>query len=206
VVVRQLENERVRRQFTSPDVRLVRSGQGTPGPVIFDLVLTGCEVVDADLPGQPNLRESLTIKDLVAVGLEPLERPDPPSADLFARAEVAGSRHAPALADATEGLHARIRALQFNITSRLHLSHAMSVTALLLLLLGATLAMWRREGAPLTIYLWAFLPSVLDLILISSGAHLIRDGNLVGGFAVMWSGNAALGGMLAFAYARLSRH
>ena len=79
-------------------------------------------------------------------------------------------------------------------------------TALLLMVLGATLAMWLREGMPLTIYLWAFLPSIADLILISSGDHVMRDGNVAGGFAVMWAGNAVLVVLILAAYRNLARH
>ena len=81
-----------------------------------------------------------------------------------------------------------------------------SPTAMLLLCLGAVLAMYKRDSLPLTIYLWAFLPSVLNIIVISSGEHMIREGNFAGGLVIMWIGNAALLAILGWTYFRLSRH
>ena len=54
--------------------------------------------------------------------------------------------------------------------------YALSMTAMLLLLLGATLAMLLRDSPPLVTYTWAFLPSILDILLISGGDHMVRRG------------------------------
>ena len=77
---------------------------------------------------------------------------------------------------------------------------------MLLLVLGSILAMWLRGTAPLNIYLWAFLPSVLDLILISSGEHMLRDGDIVGGFALLWSGHFVLLGIIGVVYTKVARN
>jgi lipopolysaccharide export LptBFGC system permease protein LptF len=98
-----------------------------------------------------------------------------------------------------------IAQLQREIRSRLMNRYALSVTAPLLLLLGALLAMWLKGSLPLTIYMLAFLPSVLDLIAISAGEQLMRDGRTLGPI-VMWSGNALMLAIMALAYVRLSRH
>ncbi len=82
----------------------------------------------------------------------------------------------------------------------------MSLTALLLLVLGGTLAMVLRESLPLVIYVWAFVPSILDVILISGGGHMVRSGQVALGTAVLWSGNALLAAIIAFAYSRLIRN
>ena len=96
--------------------------------------------------------------------------------------------------------------LKLEIDSRLQRRYALSLTSLLLLLLGATLAMWLRNSLPLVTYIFAFLPSVLDILLISGGDHMIRHGLVVGGTAVMWSGNALLAVILLGVLARLMRN
>jgi hypothetical protein len=80
------------------------------------------------------------------------------------------------------------------------------MTAMLLLLLGATLAIWMRHSSPLVVYVWAFLPAVIDIMLIASGDHTARAGNLSGGLVIMWSGIALLIGTQLYVYRRLSRN
>ena len=63
-----------------------------------------------------------------------------------------------------------------------------------------------RHSLPLAVYLWAFLPALLDLVLISSGSSMIRSGSVNIGLLIMWSGNLILALMIAGAYMRLSRH
>ena len=77
---------------------------------------------------------------------------------------------------------------------------------MLLVLVGATFAMWLRESQPLTIYLLAFLPAILDLILISGGEQIVRDGEYLLGGSVMWSGNALLALIWVYAFMRLARN
>ena len=98
-----------------------------------------------------------------------------------------------------------IRKLNREITGRLLNRYALSATALLLLALGALLPMWLRNSYPLTTYVLAFLPSVADLILISAGEQLLRDGRALG-HGVMWSGNVMLLAMCVYSYWRVSRH
>lgn len=73
-------------------------------------------------------------------------------------------------------------------------------------MLGSLLALVMRNTLPLTIYLLAFLPSILDMLLISGGEQTIRDNNLTVGAAVMWSGNALLAALSILAYLRLRRN
>ncbi|TDJ57181.1 MAG: hypothetical protein E2O40_03380 [Planctomycetota bacterium] len=80
------------------------------------------------------------------------------------------------------------------------------MTAMLLLLLGATLAIWMRHSSPLVVYVWAFLPAVIDIMLIASGDHRARAGDLVGGLVIMWSGIALLIGAQVYVYRRLARN
>ena len=66
--------------------------------------------------------------------------------------------------------------------------------------------MWLRDSLPLVIYVWAFAPSILDMLLISGGDHMIRQGQILGGVMIMWSGNALLLAVLTFALVRLMRN
>ena len=99
-----------------------------------------------------------------------------------------------------------VGSLEREISSRLQRRYALSMTAMLLLLLGATLAMWLRHSLPLVIYIWAFVPSIADVLLISSGDHMIRSGVAIPGMMVLWSGNALLLTMLVVVYRRLMRN
>jgi hypothetical protein len=77
---------------------------------------------------------------------------------------------------------------------------------LLLLLLGPILAMQLRNSQPLVVYMWAFLPALLDLVLISSGSSMIRAGSVLLGLTLLWSGNGFLLLFIFVGYARLARH
>lgn len=103
-------------------------------------------------------------------------------------------------------LDSKISGLRLQVTSRLNRRYALSLTALLLLLLGSILAMKLRNSQPLVVYMWAFLPALLDLVLISSGSSMIRAGSVLLGLTLMWSGNGFLLLFISVGYARLARH
>ena len=92
------------------------------------------------------------------------------------------------------------------VTSRINSRFALSLTTLLLLLLGSILAVLLKRSMPLTVYMWAFLPALLDLVLISSGSSMIRAGTTWMGLLTLWSGNLLLLLLIALAYRRLARH
>lgn len=83
---------------------------------------------------------------------------------------------------------------------------AQAASVPLILLLGATLAIWRRQSLPLTIYLLAFLPAILDLVLTSSGQQWIRFGSPDAGLWLLWSGNALLATVLGCVWWAMARH
>jgi len=96
--------------------------------------------------------------------------------------------------------------LENQVTSRINSRFALSLTTLLLLLLGSILAVLLKRSMPLTVYMWAFLPALLDLVLISSGSSMIRSGTTWMGLLILWSGNLLLLLLIALAYRRLKRH
>ena len=181
----------------------VRSAVGStlPDPTV-DLVLVKCQVVDLRAAGVTNDRDELIIPGL-SLGALTVEDPSKlPYAVLLARAEGRGR----GIQNYADRLNQVVGNLQRAITTRLLRRYALSVTAMLLLVLGATLAMWLRDGTPLVVFVWSFLPAVVDIILIASGDHVARAGAMTGGILLMWSGNAMLMATLLFVYGKLARN
>jgi len=191
------------RKFIGDPVRLLPGSEGTDSS-LFDLYIGNHEVTDLRQGGSPNQMGTLTLPNLAVAGQSDEDLSLLPSAQLLAKAATihGGPERVKSKA---EKLVNEIRSLGREISARLLNRYALSATAFLLLMLGATLAMWQRGTLPLTTYVWAFLPSILDLILISAGEQLLRDGRILG-HITMWSGNALMLAVIAITYARLSRH
>lgn len=171
----------------------------------FDLLMTDVQWTDLRAPEEGNRLAEVALDNLAVAGSPGDELLDSLSAELLAQAETITGDSA-VIDAAAYDLSERIAGLMREIRGRLLKRYAMAMTAPLLLLLGATLAMWLRHATPLVIYLWAFLPSVVDLIVISSGEHVIRDGDVLAGTAIMWSGNVFMVLLILFAYLKLSRN
>jgi lipopolysaccharide export LptBFGC system permease protein LptF len=192
------------RRFTTASAKLARpAGKGIDSASVFDLVLGKYEVVDLKREGT-NTRVGLTIPNVAPLGYQSSNFQELPSQALYQRGDLV-QKGDERVQEGIRRLHDEIVEVQFEATSHLLQRYALSVTALLLLVLGAVLAIWLRHTLPLTVYFWAFVPAVLDLILISAGHQLLRDGRL-SGHLVMWSGSALIVGVLAMAYFKLARH
>ena len=83
---------------------------------------------------------------------------------------------------------------------------AQSASIVLVLLLGACLAVAMRQAMPLTVYILAFLPAVANIFMVSGGQLMMSDGLTAAGSAVMWGGNAVLLAAIVLAWRRLSRN
>ena len=81
-----------------------------------------------------------------------------------------------------------------------------SLAAPLMLLLGAALAVRLRGANPLQVYLLAFIPSILDILLISGGEQMLKQATTVSGVLVATSGNVALCLMILVAYRQIARN
>jgi lipopolysaccharide export LptBFGC system permease protein LptF len=204
VEVIQFEQRGARFRMLAETARLHRHGSLSES--MFDLELQDLQVTDLDDPATPVARKRVPLMNVSFVNVEPVDPSELSSEELLRMAAGLEGRDAGRVANTAQGLQRRIDELQREITARLIKRYALSVTATLLLLLGATMAMWLRDSMPLTIYLLAFLPSVLNLILISSGDHVIRDNSTIGGLGVMWSGNIVLTVLIVVAYVRLARN
>ena len=83
---------------------------------------------------------------------------------------------------------------------------ALAWSAPLIILLGASLAAWKRNSLPLTMYLIAFIPGILNIVMIAGGQQVIRADNVVWGVMVSWSGNAILLLCSMYALRQLARN
>jgi len=203
IVVEQEQGSGDGRIFRAAAATLQRHDAGPLAVVSYDLVMVNTEVFDREFPDTANVRAEIVLEHLDVPGVEVEDLGSLPSAELVARARMTDDE---SLVTEAGHLVYRIDQVRREAVSRLIKRYALSATAVLLLCLGATLGTWLRSSQPLTIYLWAFLPSVLDLLLITSGGHMMRTGSLVGGALVMWAGNALLLTLTLLAYRRLARH
>jgi lipopolysaccharide export system permease protein len=205
VVVTQFDGSLPLRRITAERVTLSRMAASGLGSAAFSIELLNCEIVDLQSPETINRRERLTDTNLVLRDVAIEDLPALSSEQVLRRARSIDDL-GPSVVDAVERLKHRIEDLRMEVRARIFMRYAQSTTALLLLLLGATLAMVLRGSLPLVIYLWAFVPSILCLILISGGDKMMRDGQIVAGVSVMWSGNTVLLLMLLALLARLMRN
>jgi lipopolysaccharide export LptBFGC system permease protein LptF len=104
-----------------------------------------------------------------------------------------------------ESLRNRIDDLMREILSKRHERVAMSVACLVMVVLGAVMALRLRDSLPLTIYLWAFFPALGAVLTVSAGQQLTHDHGVPGLF-LLWGGIAALGAYTLVELSRLSRH
>ncbi len=204
VEVVELLGDRPIRLYRAPEVTFQRLSSKTLSNPVFDLELSDCEVSDVGSGGSPNQRARLAIPSLVVPETEDRDLTHLSSRELLAMASEVGADDQP-IEKRIDRLETALHRLDLEIAGRLNHRYALCVTAPLLLLLGATLAMLLRGSLPLTVYLWAFLPSLLNLILITSGDQMFRT-DRAGGLIVLWSGNAAVACLLGIAYLRLARH
>lgn len=135
------------------------------------------------------------------------------TADALEEEAVATSKNAALLGPiakaigTTAGSWANLRReVVWEATAHAWMRLAQAVCAPLLLLMGAVLAVQMRRSSPLLVYAIAFVPAIIDILLINSGQHSMRDGELVWGFLVMWSGNAAVAGIVWWAWRKVAVH
>ena len=83
---------------------------------------------------------------------------------------------------------------------------AQSASIVLVLLLGAVLAVAMRQAMPLTVYILAFIPAVANIFMVSGGQLMMSGGSLVTGSIVMWGGNLVLLAALFSIWRRLVRN
>ncbi len=204
IVITEFVDDVPSRRFVADAVRLERQ-EALGSDTGFTLELSNVQVESLDVPLRPNQRENLVITGLDASGdVKDLDR-DMPLAEVMEYAQQVQSQSG--IVEAGIGyVEFRIRELVGQIDAQVVRRSTLSVTALLLLVLGSILAVLLRNLPPLGVYIWAFFPALLDLILIASGTGMIRDDELVSGTIVSWSGNGILLIMILLIYSRVSRN
>lgn len=174
----------------------------------------GVEVVDLDL-SRVDDSEALdrlprSVRSLEPVDLERAARPSDDALLDWATGEIDDERTPPAtrssLEKELEGVALQVDRVTWDIDARIQQRFAQAVTAPLLLLLGAILAIQLRHATPLSVYVVAFLPAVADILLISGGEQMLRRGPSFLGGALLWSGNLLLVAVCIVTWLRLRRH
>ena len=155
-------------------------------------------------PGIPaNHRAGVSVANLL---LPPqLAVPEAPDEGLLDEARAMSKNDVPIrrLLSTLEGQTARLHG---QVESRLWRRGALGITAFLLPLLGALLALLLRSAQPLVVYMVGFLPGLLDLVLISGGAGTLRNGDYATGLIVLWSGSLMLIVGIVYAWLRVRRN
>ncbi|MCP4497461.1 MAG: LptF/LptG family permease, partial [Phycisphaeraceae bacterium] len=109
--------------------------------------------------------------------------------------------------ESTLAAHERaVQDLIWDIDGRHQQRLAQACMGPLLLILGSILAVRMRTSPPLTVYVFAFIPAILDIVLISGGEQALRREPGLWGYVLIWSGNLILGGTCLFAWSRLRRN
>lgn len=203
----ELDGERAIRRADSALVTLAAASGGEGSRV--DLV-AGSAVAQDVSGGKPvPTRWPERVRDLRL-----LECPSPQLAaassdDLLGRLDALaapGDASAAQAAAAAAQLRSRLRQVDTDMHSNIVQRLALAAAAPLVLLLGGTLAAWKRHSLPLAVYLLAFLPAILNIVLIAGGQQVMRTGAVQLGQVVMWTGNALLGALFLHAYRQWARH
>ena len=171
----------------------------------FDLVLTDTAWSSVDQVGEGSHRDTIRLENLHCEGVAIDTMLDIPSHELLARAgELA--RPTPAITAAVEALRREGEKLQREIPAWIQRRAATSLSLLLIMMLGACLSILLSHAAPLLIYSLAYLPAMLNFILISSGGHLMQSGEMIPGQVVLWLGSGLMLCGAGVLFMRISRN
>ncbi|MCZ6837111.1 MAG: hypothetical protein O7G85_15155, partial [Planctomycetota bacterium] len=206
VKITKYVQDRAVREFTCREVTMLSNQSDSLRDRSFDVLLTDVTVRDLSASDvASNRRQQVSLNNLVPEQLPDIDLTQLSVAEVLERADRV-KQGEPNIRKMARKLDEKMIDLQWEVTARLLKRYSLSATAMLLILLGSVLAIWMKHTPPLTVYLLAFFPSILDLILISGGEQMMRDGSMMVGGMVMWSGNAVLLVAAGLAYFRLSRN
>jgi hypothetical protein len=201
----------------------VRSARGTVGTLRavseagfeprFSLLVPGSTQPKDLVTGLPG-RWAPRIDDMLPVGCSPQDWSTAPSAAVLAAARGFPAKDGvgPFAASARQ-LSSQLSALEreradvvWESDSHIANRFAQSASIVLVLLLGAVLAVAMRQAMPLTVYILAFIPAVANIFMVSGGQLMMSGGSLVTGSIVMWGGNLVLLAALFSIWRRLVRN
>ncbi len=164
-------------------------GSGRWPARIVGLAPLGCPAGD---------RSALSTVELAGQALAVAElspEPGTPLAVAASAAQAAGAR-----------MTQSVRLVRADIVARITQRINQALCAPLMLVLGAVLAIRLRGANPLQVYVLAFLPSILDIMLISGGEQMLKGGTSVLGIVVCCSGNLMIFATIWVAYRRIARN
>lgn len=127
-----------------------------------------------------------------------------PSPELLDLARAEHTDPASPVLHAARDLEREIERIQRKALYKAHERWAMSASCVVMVVLGAIMAMHLKAATPLVIYLWSFFPALASIILLQSGQQMSGPA-VVLGVGVMWSGVAGLGLLALLVFRRLSR-
>lgn len=106
---------------------------------------------------------------------------------------------------ARDDLRKKLGQLDREILSKRHERWAMSVSCIVIVLVGAVTAMRMRGSLPLYVTLWAFFPALGVLITINGGQQIVHKAGPPG-LILLWGGVVVLALYTAIAYRGLAKH
>ena len=179
----------------------------------FALIIPGSTQAKDLVTGLPG-RWAPRIDDLLPLGCAPKDWSSLPSTEVLRAAREFPTTYAVApLATMRAQLPQQIARLQlkrndvvWECDSHIANRFAQSASIVLVLLLGAALAVALKRAMPLTVYLLAFIPAVTNIFMVSGGQLLMSDGSVFVGSLVMWGGNLLLLSVLYVTWRRIVRN
>jgi len=179
----------------------------------FVLIIPGSTQAKDLVTGLPG-RWAPRIDDLLPVGCSPKDWSSLPSSEVLRAArEFPTTLTIAPLAAMRAQLPQQIARLQlkrddvvWECDSHIANRFAQSASIVLVLLLGAAMAVALKRAMPLTVYLLAFIPAVTNIFMVSGGQLLMSNGNIFVGSALMWGGNFLLLSVLYVTWRRIVRN
>jgi hypothetical protein len=174
-----------------------------------DLALANASALDLGGSAPTPTRWPARLRDLRVIECPSAQQGMSSSGELLERLDALAAGGGPNAAEgagAAVELRRRIGRLERDAYSNIQQRLALSASAPLVLLLGTALAAWKRSSLPLTIYLLAFLPALLNIVMIAGGQQVMRGGSEFVGLGLMWLGNACLLLFFLHAFRQWARH
>jgi lipopolysaccharide export LptBFGC system permease protein LptF len=193
------------------------------GELAFELVVSGDRAVaqTVDTRGNTNGRWPPRLTSLMPSACAITDRSARSVDELSAEARVLANTGAMNAADAqvnpilraqtsaisaANAMNESVRVVRADIVARIVQRINQSLCAPLMLILGAVLAIRLRGSNPLQVYLLAFIPSIVAVLLISGGEQMLRESTSVLGIFIATSGNIGLASMILIAYRQVARN
>ncbi len=179
--------------------------QSAAGSSRFALDLSGVRILGSGT-GQGTEIAQTTYRDLWPTG-DPM--PTALALDSEGLIALAREQHGAGPADspvlrAVSQLEHEIRRLRHKIIAKRHERWALSAACIVMVALGAIMAMHLKHATPLMIYLWSFFPALATIIIMEAGGQTIASRGAIG-LPLLWSGVIGLAVLAALVYRRLTR-